>query len=141
MDAKARIEIISAFGAHLEAEKSTFGRESELPYPKELIREALVEEMVSPTTPKLVDAMESVFLLLEDFVSDEDYVIVQRFESVLSQRGQLLNAEGAAFTKLAKETADAFDPMRAIMDRCLSLKTARMQQLSEIRALRQRENG
>ncbi len=141
MDAEARIEIISAFGAHLEARKSAFGRESELPYPKELIRQALAEELTSPNMPKLIDAMESGFLLLEDFVSDPDYAVVQRYESVLAKRGELLNTERDAVRNFAKEATDASDPMLAIMDRCLSQKTARMQQLTKMRAIRQRENG
>ena len=136
MDAEVRFKIISAFGAHLEAMKSVLGCESKLPYPKELIRQALAEELASPTMPKLVDAMESSFLSLEDFVSDQEYAVVQRHERLLAQRGQLQNADGAVVKNYAKEAADALGAMLPIVDRCTSQKAARIQQLAQIRALR-----
>ena len=136
MDTETREKIVSAFGAHLEAKTLQFGRESDLPYPKELIRQALAEAIVYETNPKLMEAMESCFLFLEDFVSDEDFIIVQRYEHLLAQRHQLLKAEGAEVGAFAKEMADALSPMLAIMDRSLSLKNTGMQQLAKLRALR-----
>lgn len=140
MDAAIRIEIISAFGAHLETKKSVFGRESELPYPKELIRQALAEELVCPTMPELVDVMEGGFLHLEEFVSDEESDIAQRYEQVLA-RGQLLkqSSDSVAASDLAKETLEVSGPMLAVMKRTSSLQEARQQQLLKMRALRQTE--
>jgi hypothetical protein len=140
MDAATRIEIISAFGQHLEARKSNFGRESELPYPKELVRQALSEELIRPTMPELIDAMEVGFVLLESFVSDAEYAVVQRFEQVVAQ-GQLLKQSGDinATDAFVKEAKAASDPMLTIMKRTSSLEEARRQQLLKMRTLRQRE--
>ena len=81
--------------------------------------------------------MEACFLFLEDFVSDEEYALAQGYDSLLAKRGQLINADSAAFLSYAKEMLTFEKPMQAIRDRCLSLQKVRMEQLNEIRALRQ----
>jgi hypothetical protein len=136
MDAQTRDKVVSAFGAHLEAKKLQFARESDLPFPKEVIRQALAEAIVYETNPRLVEAIESCFLFLEDFVSDEEFIVVQRYEHLLAQRHQLLKAEGAEVRAIAKEMADALSSMTEILDRTLALKKTRMQQLTKLRALR-----
>lgn len=140
MDAAIRHKIISAFGAHLETRKSVFGCESELPYPKEIVRQALAEELVGPTTPELVDAMEGFFLLLEDFVSDEEAAVAHRYDLFLA-RGLRLKQSGdiEAAGDLAREGTEVSGPYLALQNRTLLLVKARQQQLLKMRALRQAE--
>lgn len=137
MDTEYRDRIISAYGMHLEAtkSKSAFGRESDLPYPKNLIRQALAEELAFETIPELIEVTEAAFLSLEDFISDDDYLLVQRFEVLLAQRDNILKSEGDEVIAFANEMTDALSPAMAIMDRSLSQKRERMEQLVKIRAL------
>ena len=136
MDTEYRDKIISAYGMHLEAKKSAFGRESDLPYPKNLIRQALVEELATETNPKLIEVTEACFLCLEDFVSDDEYILVQRYECLLAQRDSILKSDGTKVMAFANDMADASTPMLAIMDRSVAHKKERMQQLAAIRAQR-----
>ncbi len=137
MDADTRIAIISAFGAHLEQKKMQFGRETELPYPKELIRQALAEELVVPTMPQLVNAMEAAFLHLEDYVSDHEYEIARLYEEVLS-RGQRLKdpTNAAAAVDLANGIGKVSGPMLELMKRTSNIQSSRHSQLLKLRALR-----
>lgn len=90
MDVNQRILIISAFGDVLENRKLPHGRESDLPFPKELIREALSQELLNPTYPEMLNAIEVGFLELEHFLPDEEYQIVEKWEHTAygDQRGE-----------------------------------------------------
>jgi len=137
MDPRQRIEIISAFGAVLEKGKSLVGRESNLPFPKELIRLAMAEELVSPTLPETLGVIEAGFIELESFVSDEEYLQVQRFDHALAKVQQLTDPnDKTSALEAAKALAEVGDAATQVMNRVNKLTEARFQQLAQIRALR-----
>jgi len=77
MDDALRWKIISAYGAVLEKQGMRTGSESELPYPKNIIRRAIAEELIALTTPELRGALEGGYIGLENFLSPEEYEVVK----------------------------------------------------------------
>ena len=139
MEPSKRIEIISAFGSHLEQGKSFAGRESELPFPKELIRQALAEELVDPSVPSMVEAMEAGFLHLEEFVSDTEFYQVQAYETALA-RAREISKEGDQKAALsAAQALSGIDGAVAVMKKISEAQSVRARQLENIRALRDRK--
>lgn len=144
MDPRKRVEIISAFGAVLEKGKSLVGRESDLPFPKELIRLAMAEELVNPTfclsgysLPETLGVMEASFIMLESFVSDEEHLQVQRYELVLQSAQQLKDSnDKTSVLEVVKALAEVDNAAIQVLNRVNKLTEARSQQLAQIRALR-----
>ena len=58
-----RIDIITAYGKILENRKYTVGRTSDLPFSKEVIRKAIVQELLNPTYKSFLRDMETAYLL------------------------------------------------------------------------------
>ncbi len=73
MDVSLRQEIISAYGRLLQKKSSLLplGRESDLPFPKDLIRQAIAEELAEKQNEKLRHALKVAFAALESFVPAE----------------------------------------------------------------------
>ena len=137
MNAEQRIVVISAFGALLEKGKSLVGRELDLPFPKELIRQALSEELTNPTLPIPMDALETGFLELESFVIEEDFQIIQQFEKAMAEAPQLgPEASQEAVLRSARRLSEVSDPAIAILNRITALQESRMNQIKQIRLLR-----
>ena len=78
-------DIIEAYGAVLERRQGMAGRASTLPYPKHIIRDALVQELANPTHPSdLIKAMENVFVELESFLPDAEWEIASNFDATIA---------------------------------------------------------
>ncbi len=82
MDNEHRWEIISAYGRALERCSSPVERESDLPYPKELIRQAIYEELLENPDYELRSHLEVAFAQLEAFVPHDEFDVVQQFKMV-----------------------------------------------------------
>ena len=91
------MEIIAAYGSILEKGESVFHRESDLPFPKEIFRQALAEELVNGTDAKWVqkplevafsnfkqNSLEVAFLTLEFFLPDDEFQLCNQMHSVLA---------------------------------------------------------
>lgn len=78
---RLRWDIIKSYGKVLGDKKGTYGRESDLPYSKELIRKAIVMELLTNTEKdeKITNALETSYLCLEDFLSDDEFKSAQPF--------------------------------------------------------------
>ena len=78
MDADRRKEIIAAFGSALEHREAMLGRESDLPYPKSLIRRAIVQEYFEDgLDDQTLDWLGVGLMWLELFLPDDEAALVQ----------------------------------------------------------------
>jgi hypothetical protein len=75
-----RIDIITAYGKILENRKYTAGRTSDLPFSKEVIRKAIVQELLNPTYKSFLRDMETAYLELETFICEREFEIVKKYE-------------------------------------------------------------
>ena len=80
-----RLEIISAYRTVLENRQFSVGRESDLPLPKELIRQTLSEELLEPTNPEMLNIIEEGFLELASFLLDDKFEIIKEFECSVTE--------------------------------------------------------
>ena len=83
MDDKKRQEIIDSFGKALEKiYPHTVGLDSDLPFPKNLIRLAIVEQFFFfETDPAIKDWLKAGLLLLDNFLPLEDLKVVKEMEA------------------------------------------------------------
>mgnify|MGYP001103337434 CR=1 FL=1 len=88
MDAKSRQAIISAYGKALQNRAYSCGKESDLPYPKNIIRQANAEELLMGNLDeKEHNAFEVGFIELESFIPDEEFKPIKAWEDNL-RKGQ-----------------------------------------------------
>ena len=76
MESKERKDIISSYGTTLVKYQMSIKSEKVLPYPKSVIRRAIIEELLYTTDSKDWDVLESGFVLLEEFVPQEEFETV-----------------------------------------------------------------
>ena len=95
MDVSLRQEIISAYGRLLQKRSSLlpFGRESDLPFPKGLIRQAIAEELAEKQNEKLRHALKVAFAALESFVAAEGFE-ARKSPNLTKDELQKLSPEG-----------------------------------------------
>lgn len=90
MDAKLRSEIIGRYGAVLEkrAAPHIFGRICELPYEKAIIRQALLDDLLEKHDPQFREHLKIGIMMLESFVSDQEFSVVVKMDEWLSKNSQ-----------------------------------------------------
>jgi len=102
MDEKTRKAIIQAYGAKLAASTYSCGKERDLPFPKNLIRQALAEEILTGKHDRdFRNNLEVGFVELETFIPDADFEQIKAWEDTF-QKGQ-------AIIKKAKNPNDVVD--------------------------------
>jgi len=87
VDADRRRDIISAYGQVLENRRLIVGREKDLPFPKDLIRQALAEELLENQEGTLRNALEVGFLELESFLPDQEFELMKAFYEIVRSYG------------------------------------------------------
>ncbi len=75
-----RANIIKEYNKVLENREYTVGRDSDLPFPKELIRKAIFQELLNPTYKSLIQDLETAYLEIETFVCKKDFEIIKKHE-------------------------------------------------------------
>ena len=80
MSAKQRGEVISRYEQHLEKYATPVARETDLPYPKELIRRAICEELSENPDSEMRSYLEIAFAQLECFLPAEEFKVVHDFK-------------------------------------------------------------
>lgn len=95
IEPERRWQIISAYGRVLENCSSPIEEESSLPYPKELIRQAIYEELTENPLDELRSHLEIAFVQLESFLPHEEFRVMEEFKLA---------------GKLAQEMANSGDP-------------------------------
>lgn len=80
LDSKRRREIIAEYGRILKKHSSCIERETDLPFPKDLIRQAIYEELLENPENELTSHLEIAFAQLEAFLPDHEYHIMQQFK-------------------------------------------------------------
>jgi len=79
MEAKERNDIISSYGATLLKFSMSIKSETVLPYSKGVIRRAIIEELLYASDSKNWDVLANGFLQLEDFVTQDEFKVVEPF--------------------------------------------------------------
>lgn len=77
---RQRANIITEYNKVLENRKYTVGKASDLPFSKELIRKAIVQELLNPTYKSQIHAMETAYLELETFVCEKEFEVIKKHE-------------------------------------------------------------
>ncbi len=106
METKERKDIISSYGTTLLKYPMSIKSEKVLPSPKSVIRRAIIEEMLYTTDSKDWDVLENGFVLLEEFVPQEEFETVEPCQKfVLDYRNIDKNAaiDGKKLALLLKE--------------------------------------
>ncbi len=87
MEPDLRWQVISEYSNVLENLTPDMERESYLPFSKELIRQAICEELSENPDAELRSHLEVAFVRLESFLSEEDYEVIGEFKraSVIAQ--------------------------------------------------------
>jgi len=87
MSAKQRSDVISSYEQLLERYATPMARETDLPYPKALIRRAIYEELRENPDSEIRSYLEIAFVQLECFLPPEEFNVVHDFKraGVLAQ--------------------------------------------------------
>ena len=80
LDCERRIEIIAAYAHVLEHCSSPVEPESALPYPKELIRQAIHDELTENPETEFRSHLEIAFVRLESFLPAVEYEVLSNFK-------------------------------------------------------------
>ena len=88
MGVEERSAVISRYERLLERCSAPVASETDLPFPKELIRKAICEELIENPDSEMRSYLEIAFVQLECFLSPEEFKIVHDFKraSVLAQK-------------------------------------------------------
>ena len=137
MNSNERMRIISDYGAVLENNIFSVGRDSDLPFPKELIREALSQEILNPTNIATLNALDIGFLELESFLPDEEYRLVTKFWQAVNNAEEMIDTGDTKSIKeivpLIKERDEA---VLEILRKISEQQETRLRQLENIKQLR-----
>jgi hypothetical protein len=80
ISSRQRADIITGYNKILENRKYTAGRAIDLPFPKEIIRKAIVQELLNPKYKSLIHDMETAYLELETFIGEKEFEIIRKYE-------------------------------------------------------------
>lgn len=75
-----RREIISSYSILLERCKAPIAKESDLPWPKDLIEKAICEEIIENPDETVCSQLRTAYVLLESFLSAEDWDAIEYFK-------------------------------------------------------------
>lgn len=132
MSADQRARIIEAYGAALNSRRSsTVGHDSELPFPKDRIRQAILEEL-KETSPENVDVLEVGYVELESFVSDDDFEAVVAFEKAVAQARALMASGNPEDTERAAQLiSEAPERAGQVQQEIITRQEQRLRELRE----------
>jgi hypothetical protein len=118
-------KIVSEYRKLLDDRRYSVGKESDLPFSKDVIRKALVSEFIELKSKSLIREIENAYLELETFISDREFEIIRRYEeSVLDKKKMRKNRP--VITKVLPEYSEI---QRKILDR----QKARLKELGRLR--------
>lgn len=80
MESEFRGEVISSYGRILEGCSTAVEKESELPFPKDLIRRAIYQELRENPDNDVRSHLEVAYAQLESFVPPEEFQVIQDFK-------------------------------------------------------------
>ena len=132
-----RAEVLAAFKNTLRNRRLSVGRESELTFPKELISHSLCEELVHPTDPEMLDALEISLSELESFLPDEDFELFCQYEKAFADADRLMrNRDAESVRQAASLIADVPKEAREIRQKINERQKERIEQIQNIKELR-----
>jgi hypothetical protein len=86
ISASQRANIIIEYNKILENRRYTAGRAGDLPFQKEIIRKAIVQELLNPTYKSLKHDMETAYLELETFICEREFEIIKKYEQDIASK-------------------------------------------------------
>jgi len=103
ISAGQRADIITEYDKILESRRYTAGRAIDLPFPKEIIRKAIVQELLNPTHKSLRHDMEAAYLELETFICEKDFPVITKGLSEYSEiRRRILDSQKMRMEELRR---------------------------------------
>ncbi len=133
-----RVLIITSFGEILEQKKLYALPELSLPYPKELIRQAIIEELLISNDSSVLNALEIAFCELEWFVSQEDYDLLKIHFELFNRKlveNSSLDEMNEIFLQL-KDKSDIIERGSQLFNKIQQQSKERLKQLQNIRDLK-----
>lgn len=94
MESAERLDIIAAYGGVLAGRRHSVSAESTLPHPMGVIRDALAQELKSPTHPDYLDALMVGYVQLASFLPEAEAAQVQQAEEILIGARDLIEGGG-----------------------------------------------
>ncbi len=102
-----RDKIISLYTEVLEKRKYSAARESDLPYPREIISAAILEEISVTRDRTKINSLEAAYLELESFVSERDFNVIREYEEALSRSRKPLSPHlPSAYAEVREKIVD-----------------------------------
>ena len=136
MDDKLRQNIIRAYGLVLERHYSfTVGPESKLPFPKDLIRRAIVEAFLEETDPDQRNTLEHGYIELEAFLPDEEFELVQACHTALFSLEPLEKSSNPEDHERARQIVEQL-PSRRFKEIQENISKRMSERLKDLQALR-----
>lgn len=89
MGMELRWRVISTYGRVLEKCSSPIELETDLPFPKEMIRQAIREELMENPAGELRSHLEVAYVQLESFLPPEEYKVIQDFKEASSRAQEM----------------------------------------------------
>ena len=121
ISAGRRADIITEYNKVLKDRKYTAGRVADLPFPKELIRKAIVQEILNPTYKPLMHNLDTAYLELETFICEEGFEIIKKYE------------RGATSKKTSPVVSQGMSQYAEIRQKILDRQKKRMEELRRLR--------
>ena len=118
-------KIIAEYKKILEDRRYSVGRESDLPFSKDVIRKALVNEFIELKSKSLMREVENAYLELETFISDREFEIIKKYEEDIFDK-KTVRKNRPVVTKVAPEYSEI---QRKILDR----QKTRLEELGRLR--------
>lgn len=104
MDAKRRADILDRYGAILESNPYSVGRLRDLPFEKQLIQRALLDELLNSEDEQFRGQVKIALMSLEMFVSDEEFAVVSKHEAAMKETSRKMENEGPGAILRAEES-------------------------------------
>ncbi|MHC1743625.1 MAG: hypothetical protein AB9873_11410 [Syntrophobacteraceae bacterium] len=132
---KHRREILAAYVEVLKVHSSSMKPASSLPYPKDLIRQAIVEELIETLEAEDLTHLEFSYSQLEVFLESREYNLVEKFARIKSVVDRLARSGMPLDLLAAGEMARKFpgDKVVGIFQRVskqISIRLAEVRRLS-----------
>jgi len=104
-----RTYILKEYNKVLENRKYTVDRASNLPFPKEVIRKAIIQELLNPTYKSLIHDMEAAYLELETFVCEKEFKIIKKYEKdgVSKKTSPVITQGLSEYTEIRRKLLDS----------------------------------
>ncbi len=100
MDAITRAEVLRSYGTILAKSKNTVALKKSLPFQREVIEQAILDELRTNPHIELREQLKVAFLSLDIFVADEEFKIAKEYEHITEKVTALPHTADAELREL-----------------------------------------